>query len=264
MSDCQSGCYKGACLAKVGDSCSNNSSTIYASSDNECYLDCKSGKFSTTATCGHLKVDAYSNKAYWEVYQSLKEIPENIANVNNVYIYASWHPDLQEGDTLITSGVAMSNGINVKPIVIAGGYSSDKDTVVHEYFHLWGGQNYRLYPDWAPFSMIVAMPAALTQVFFGSTDVATPRSYVKLLDYYPEKFTEYNSLDNKFHYNNNPVIGYGNLDPSMIGIGEDFANSAAWYVNEACQLKSNSPTRYDYFKSEVFEGKEYLSSGGCN
>lgn len=44
---------------------------------------------------------------------------------------------------------------------------------------------------------------------------------------------------------------------------EDFADSGAWYVTNSCELKTKSPQRYEYFKTQIFAGKEYLPSGGC-
>lgn len=57
----------------------------------------------------------------------------------------------------------------------------------------------------------------------------------------------------------------------QIECGEDWAESAAWYVTNACQLlvggnnkdAQSGKLRYDYFKANEFEGREYLPAGGC-
>jgi hypothetical protein len=262
MGDCQNGCYKGACLAKVGDSC-DGGKTVFAADDNKCLLNCEAGKFVESNSCGHADVEAYSNKAYWEVYRSLGTISEEVLDDTKVNIYATWKPSLEDDFAV---GFAMTFAMNKKPIVIGGGYANIPLVVVHEYFHHYGAQKYRLYPDWAPFSHLIALPAAILDVTFHTIDIAVPRDYVSLLGYEVKEYIEYNSEENIFYYdeNNYPITGYGGFPPDRVQISEDFADSASWYVNQPCELRSASPIRYNYFKDNVFNGVEFLPGGGCN
>jgi hypothetical protein len=67
----------------------------------------------------------------------------------------------------------------------------------------------------------------------------------------------------KYQYRLPPVVGYGSLKPSDIPYREDFADTAEWYVNRACDLKKSSKERYNFFKDQIFKGMEYIPAGGC-
>ena len=161
-----------------------------------------------------------------------------------------------------TAGFTASNSITLKPIVILGGNVNNR-RLVHEYFHLWGADEHRLYPDWAPYSHYFAM----TENFLLGRGnlIDTPKSYGELLGFEVEKYVKYNSPKNVFIYDEGayPVVDYSGLAPEAIELSEDFAESAAWYVTNACELKQESPIRYNYFRDEVFGGQEYLPADGC-
>ncbi|MCL4200211.1 GNAT family N-acetyltransferase [Patescibacteria group bacterium] len=59
-------------------------------------------------------------------------------------------------------------------------------------------------------------------------------------------------------YDGVPFSDYENPD-----CAEEFAEEGAGYVFKACELKAYNEDRYNYFKNEVFEGREYLPPQGC-
>jgi len=59
-------------------------------------------------------------------------------------------------------------------------------------------------------------------------------------------------------YDGVPFSDYPNPD-----CAEEFAEEGAGYVFKACELKAYNEDRYNYFKNEVFDGREYLPPQGC-
>ena len=101
----------------------------------------------------------------------------------------------------------------------------------------------------------------------------------KVLATYPAIYMEKTGCtsngSNKYSYAYSPVSGYGGLTAEDVSCFEDFADSAAWYVTRPCDLLAGGvpesvtknpeagKVRYEYFKKEMFEGREYLPAGGC-
>ncbi len=123
-----------------------------------------------------------------------------------------------------------------------------RSTLVHEFFHAWvdaqsnGLTSYFTHPE-------------LREIDPGARGAFFPSEYMN-------KVVGCRYENGAYSYNTPPITGYSPY-PESTPCHEDFADSASWYVARACDLRAQSPERYEYFRDEIFNGKEYIPVEGC-
>jgi len=266
MTECSTNqCVSGACAASAKDACNSYEEGKTAmKEDGSCLLTCHDGKYEETSVCGKdITILSYNNEGKQKILEALSLLPDHIlegAHYNT--LRHLWYPRVNStGHTAIGTAysiIDLSN-TNVMDNSFTGGTA---EVVIHEYMHEWATTQAAWYPhSWPLADILNVAPLAAT---FSQQGVApAPVDYMKTIGCKKE--------GGKFSYDSQPITGYSGLPASEVECGEDFADSAAWYVTRACDLLKGGESgdaeagqiRYDYFKDTIFEGREYLPVDGC-
>ncbi|MEK7499959.1 MAG: hypothetical protein AAB649_05135, partial [Patescibacteria group bacterium] len=253
---CAWGCTYGSCLAPIlqlgtEKYCTKEGEQLLRY-DGACIVECREGKYRETPSCGHIDVVAYNNTTRLDVYKALSLLPASVFTDMNPVARTFWQPYT----TVFYSEV---NGRRYQSWPI-GDYKVIEDTinlanttpqiVIHEFFHAWAGQRQTRVPEQLPFSYLIN--SSVPQLTYPAL---VPPEYLTAVGCETKEGVSVYSVP--------PVTGYGGSTSDNIPCHEDFADSASWYVTNACELKRQSPKRYEYFRDKVFNGKEYLPADGC-
>jgi len=246
---CPYGCLHGMCVANTGDRCDVEGTTIVRN-DGTCVLQCVNGHYENSPLCDH--VYTYS-QGYDTQYidKALRKIPEYLLDDIRVAYLRTDKPLL---DTL--KGKNTAAGVALLWVSL----SSDADyyTIIHEWMHEWA------------YYQTVKQDRPLSLVLIAFSTLITADGYAPVpLDYKNLVGCNYNIFTNQYTYKEEPVTGYSQLPADKLVCGEDFADSAEWYITQPCDLLKLSPVRYEYFKNmftnpETGEVTEYIPEGGCN
>ena len=251
-----------ACIVKQNDSCrTGDVQYALSNSDHQCLMQCVNGKYQETGMCGK-GLEVLANNDYQRMLsmKALSLLPAAVldgaySKVILQYRTPYFNPYITAG-----GGQALPEYMQLSqqpPDVLD---ISANSLVIHEFMHEYGMQQayneiFGTVPTWVPFANDINDWAASSVVKqYGGA--LSPIAYVQMTGCHK------NGAHYTYGSGFTPVTGYhpDNVDTPC---GEDFADSGAWYVTNACKLKKLSPQRYDYFKTQVFSGKEYLPSGGC-
>ena len=231
-------CIRGMCAASKNTSCTEEGK-LAMREDGSCLLRCQNGNWKDTGGCGRIHVNGYNNRGGNKILQTLAVLPdhlfENISlNIRNVYVDQTEITSDAEGNKLSTLGNATGN-INILSDLFANQTFAD-EMIIHEFFHTWGLQNGSQLPPILDKSIMLT---SINNFILSHRGTSTPE-YVQV--------THCDDPAKQLL----AVREYGNTNCS-----EDFADHAAFYVTDPCQLLKVSPERYAYFRDKVFNGKEY-------
>lgn len=208
------------------------------------------------------------------IYETLALLPESVlAGAWRKVIRQTWLPEIDYNfeQKMKLAGIA---GDYVDLSFQAPDDPFSPELVVHEYMHEWAFSQVAVVPTWAPFSDLVNAGAWAVTNAKNMGWAPAPASYVEAIGCKKNQSDLTYNEGETYTYVAKPITGYG-YGGDKIPCGEDFADSAAWYVTRACDLlagggpesETKDPEagkiRYEYMKEQIFEGKEYLPSGGC-
>ncbi len=266
MTECGTNkCIYGACAGSVGETCTDyQEGSTLMKEDGSCLLTCRDGKYEETSVCGKdIKILSYNNIGRQKILEALSLLPDHIledAHYNT--LRHLWYPRVNStGHTAVGTAYSIIDLANTNTMDY-GFAGQTAEVVIHEYMHEWATTQAAWYPHNWPLADILNVAPLVTN--FSQQGIApAPADYMKTIGCKKE--------DGKFSYGYQPVTGYSGLPVDEVECGEDFADSAAWYVTRACDLLTGGESgdyeagqvRYDYFKDTIFEGREYLPPGGC-
>lgn len=250
VASCSQGCVFGMCAGLRGNVCTTEGEQRMRE-DGNCLLECRNGTLQETSSCGKFNILSYNNEGRWTILRALNMLPESLLkNAKYTTIRHTWNPLLEFfGYTpygTATDFINLADLTRPDPI-------NQKHSIIHEFFHEWAYQKTSWYPNWLPLGDIMnVIPMAGSVSKQGFAPV--PQDYSSLVGCQKN--------NGKFSYGarTQPVTGYGLHPVDQVECGEDFADSATWYVLNACQLKEKSLVRYNYFKEKMFEGQEYCTT----
>lgn len=247
---CPSGCREGMCIGHVGGGCSDEGDIVAGNTDeeNNCPLICRNGSYQKVGFCHHVDVLAYNNENRRLAYETLSQLPESLFKGMRVPVVMTWKRSEEDG--YLGRHINFYNTIIPYVTMNQADSITNKETLIHEFFHAW------VYDKLSSAFVALTNPMLKKLVNAGDTTWYYPIDYMHLTG------CVYND-SNQFDYTLPPVTGYGGGEAADIPCHEDFADSAEWYVMNACELKARSPERYTYFRDTLFGGKEYIPSGGC-
>lgn len=238
---CVWGCRDGACVAPLGEACDERmNAQNYLREDGGCLLECRDGSFQESSFCSSgLRFSTYNNESKLLTYRALSRLPSHLFDGMDTHVRFTWQPSVYSGfGSRATATWRTYDVINLSA-------DSSEEVIIHEFFHAWAGNQRSTYPVYFPLAPVVSS-------LQGGNPI--PSSYVQLIGC---------SGEGTYTYTIPPVTGYGGLPAEEISCYEDFADSAAWYVTNACLLQLASPERYEYFRDTIFGGEEYIPAGGC-
>ncbi|MBI5019588.1 hypothetical protein HZB58_04940, partial [Candidatus Gottesmanbacteria bacterium] len=270
MTECETNkCVSGACAASAKDVCgAYEEGKTAMKEDGSCLLTCRDGKYEETSVCGKdIKILSYNNMGKQQILEALSLLPDHILEgAHYDTLRHLWYPRVNStGHTAVGTAysiIDLSN-INVMNNSFTGGTA---EVVIHEYMHEWATTQAAWYPHSWPLADILNV-APLVSNFSQQGIAPAPIDYIKAVGCKKE--------NGKFSYASSPITGYSGMSSDEVECGEDFADSAAWYVTRACDLLAGGApeaevkdpeagkVRYDYFKNTLFEGREYLPVEGC-
>ena len=247
VASCSQGCSYGMCTGTRGNACSTEGEQKMRE-DGNCLLECRNGVLQETSSCGKFQILSYNNEGRWTILRSLNLLPESLLkNAKYTTIRHTWNPYLNFfGHTVY--GVAI-DFIDLADLTNTNS-PDQKKSIIHEFFHEWAYEKNSWYPNWMPLGDIMNVIPMIGSV--SKQGIApVPEEYRALVGCQKN--------NGKFNYapQAQPVTGYGGRPGDQVECGEDFADSAAWYVVHACELKEKSLMRYNYFKDTMFAGREY-------
>ncbi|MFH1720344.1 MAG: hypothetical protein ABH856_01930, partial [Patescibacteria group bacterium] len=251
---CRNGCSNGLCLERRGSTCSVEDK-IVGSTSGDCPLQCQNGEYKVATFCNHVDVVPYNNANRLFIYETLAKLPANMFDGVHIPVIMDWHFAGSYVDIFRTAGFSPGHyqGTDQAEFphiwMITPFQEASENTLVHEYIHAWIDAKLSSQLVFLEQPNLVNIPENLRKLYY-------PSSYMN--DIIGCVFD-----GSKFSYTSPPVTDYAST-PERMGCNEDFADSAAWYVTNACELKKLSPDRYDYFRDTIFQGKEYIPAEGCN
>jgi hypothetical protein len=263
LETCQSGCSSGMCRAGENAVCQPGEQLRVSDSSESCSLSCVDGTYTRDfAQCGSIDLNGISTNRYREVVmRTLNILPDDffpVEKFDKLSIYevplahfskgdiGDFSPEVNWRDQEIElNGMASQTGEHLligREALSEGLVSGVSGTLIHELLHLWESQTVKPLPEGVPYSLVASMPAELLSggAPFGYSLVTGCLDGGPGSAFYDKQ-----------------------IDVRAVNCGEDFAYAGTQYVLEACQLKSYSPERYEYFKNEVFRGQEYIPKSGC-
>ncbi|OGV90455.1 hypothetical protein A2783_05840 [Microgenomates group bacterium RIFCSPHIGHO2_01_FULL_45_11] len=258
LESCDRGCIKGMCTAKVNDSCSTEGQ-VFMRDDGGCLFECKGGVVTKTSSCDHVSVDSFSNELFHEAYSLLNTLPQHLFTGMEVRmnIYNDFRGTIGEGSGgfFKVDFVAVDGSYVKEDYAFYDGYF--RHAIIHEFFHAFVDEGM----EWVSVPLFPQLSTSFSHAVGFVLGTSIPRGYKNLTGCRAVGFLKYS-------YNMQPVTG-NESESSKVSCEEDFVDSAAWYVTNACELRTQSPERYVYFRDEVFtdpktgEVTEYLPVGGC-
>lgn len=267
----------GICVVKQSDACTSDNVRYALTDNNQCLLECVNGKYRKTSMCDK-GIEVLTDTKYQriEIMKALAKLPPSV--LENAYVKVLrqvWLPGVNSWDEVV-SGTA-GDYIDLMNFQENVDSSLMEDLIIHEYMHDWARGVVRSVPVSLPFADFInngiwdAQQYVLNPLFGGNNagHARVPESYLNTVNC--------NLANGRYQYgaNTQPVTSYRNRTSDKIPCGEDFADSAAWYVTRSCDLLAGGAPedqiknpeagkiRYEYLKKNVFEGKEYLPEGGC-
>ncbi len=250
---CSNGCIRGRCIQKEGDVCRGDGK-YEINKEGTCPVVCRDGKWQKSNACDNVKVYGYNNLGPTIIYETLDKLPKFMFDgmdltMRNDYAGLTDIGHNDAGGQDVFAGSAFTRNISLISDITENG----TDMIIHEFFHNWAYQNANYILPVIGQSKFITTASDL--LWRRSLDTGpAPESYIQL--------THCDNPKQRL-----PTV----RDYAATNCGEDFAEHATWYVNHACELlkggESENPEagkiRYDYFKNQIFRGKEYLPAGGC-
>lgn len=198
---------------------------------------------------------SFNNEGEQIIFETLAKLPDSLFNGMSLSIQNNYTPVVETlwVPTEFAGGYASGRHLNVLSNVSS---YSDTSKIIHEFFHSWAAQN-----TTGAFSRFFGQSFVVSGLYdLGNmeNDLA-PQDYISLAGC---RKTDTGYLFTRL----SPVTGYPNPD-----CGEDFAESATYYVMRPCDLLAGGESknaeagkaRYNYFRDTIFGGKEYIPLEGC-